>query len=60
MGALNKGRGFLPFAITLTMYGTIPSYGISYETADGMTHYYAISESGMDGSAVLVEFVVKE
>ncbi|MBQ8166634.1 MAG: hypothetical protein IJZ96_06330 [Lachnospiraceae bacterium] len=49
----------IPFAITLTMYGTIPSYGISYETADGMTHYYAISESGMDGSAVLVEFVAK-
>ncbi len=49
-----------PFAITLTMNGTIPRYGISYETADGMTHYYAISESGMDGSAVLVEFVDKE
>ncbi len=45
-----------PFAITITMNGTIPSYGISYETADGVTHYYAISESGMDGSALLVEF----
>lgn len=48
-----------PFAITLTMYGTIPSYGISYETSDGLTHYYAISESGMDGSAILVEFEKK-
>lgn len=49
-----------PFAITLTMYGTIPYYGISYETTDGETHYYAISESGMDGSAVLVKFEPKE
>jgi len=49
-----------PFAITLTLYGTIPYYGISYETADGETHYYSISESGMDGSAILVEFEAKE
>jgi len=49
-----------PFVITLTMYGTIPYYGISYETADGEIHYYAISESGMDGSAVLVKFKPKE
>ena len=49
-----------PFAITLTMYGTIPCYGISYETADGENHYYAISESGMDGSAILVKFEPKE
>ena len=49
-----------PFAITLTLYGTIPSYGISYVTADGVTHYYAIGESGMDGSAVLIEFVATE
>ena len=48
-----------PFAITLTMYGTIPYYGISYETADGETLYYAISESGMDGSAILVQFETK-
>jgi len=48
-----------PFAITLTAYGTIPYYGISYETADGEIHYYAITESGMDGSAILVEFVPK-
>ena len=48
-----------PLAITLTMYGTIPYYGISYETADGETLYYAISESGMDGSAILVQFETK-
>ena len=48
-----------PFVITLTMYGTIPYYGISYETADGELHYYAISESGMDGSAELVKFKPK-
>ena len=52
-GDLEAGR---PFAITITIPGTIPSYGISYETADGTTHYYAISESGMDGSAILIEF----
>ena len=45
-----------PFVITLTMYGTIPCYGISYETADGETHHYAICESGKDGSAILVKF----
>lgn len=56
-GDLEAGK---PFAITLTMNGTIPSYGISYEKADGVTHYYAISESGMDGSALLVEFDVEE
>jgi len=49
-----------PFAITLTIYGTIPSYGISYETADGEIHYQAISESGRDGSAELVQFKPKE
>ena len=49
-----------PFAITLTMYGTIPHYGISYETANGETSYYAISESGMDGSAILIKFKPKE
>ena len=49
-----------PFAITLTMYGTIPYYGISYETANGETYYYAISESGMDGSAILIKFKPKE
>ena len=56
-GDLGPGN---PFAITLTMYGTIPYYGISYETADGEAYYYAISESGMDGSAILVEFKPKE
>ena len=49
-----------PFVVTLTMYGTIPHYGISYETAGGETHYYAISESGMDGSAILVKFEPRE
>ena len=49
-----------PFAITLTIYGTLPSYGISYETADGEIHYQAISESGRDGSAELVQFKPKE
>lgn len=48
-----------PFVITLTMYGTIPYYGISYETIDGELHHYAISESGMDGSATLVKFEPK-
>ena len=42
------------------MYGTIPYYGISYETADGEIHYYAISEGGMDASAELFKFESKE
>ena len=49
-----------PFVITLTMYGTIPHYGISYETLDGALYHYAISESGKDGSAILVKFEPKE
>ena len=48
-----------PFVITLTMYGTIPHYGISYETLDGALYHYAISESGKDGSAILVKFEPK-
>lgn len=44
------------FAVTLTLYGTIPNYGISYETQEGGTRYYAIGESGMDGSAELISF----
>ncbi len=41
--------------IKLTMYGTIPSYGISYEDANGKVYYYGLAESGMDGSALLTE-----
>ena len=40
--------------------GTIPYYGISYETDSGETHYYAISDIGMDGFAVLVKFEPKK
>ncbi len=51
--------GGTQFVIRIAMIGTIPGYGISYEDASGKTHYYALTESGMDGSALLTEIVVK-
>ncbi len=45
--------GGVEFVIKLTMYGTIPNYGISYEDASGKVYCYGLAESGMDGSALL-------
>ncbi len=45
-----------PLAVDTTFYGDIPNNGISYVDADGVTHYYTVSESGMDGSLLLTEF----
>ncbi|MBR2667496.1 MAG: hypothetical protein IKD96_04995 [Oscillospiraceae bacterium] len=45
-----------PLVVETTFYGDIPNNGISYVDADGVTHYYAVSESGMDGSLLLTEF----
>lgn len=47
------------FIIKFTMCGTIPSYGISYEDVLGNTYYYGLTDSGMDGSALLTEIMVK-
>jgi len=51
--------GSMKFVIKFAMFGTIPSYGISYEDASGNTYYYGLTESGMDGSPLLTEIVVK-
>lgn len=47
------------FVIRFSIMGTIPSYAISYEDAFGNTYYYGLTESGMDGSALLTEIIVK-
>lgn len=47
------------FVIKFSSMGTIPGYGISYEDASGNTYCYGLTESGMDGSALLTEIVVK-
>lgn len=44
-----------PLVCTLTFIGSIPNYGISYDTADG-TVRYSLCVSGMDGSLFLSEF----
>lgn len=51
--------GGTEFVIKFMMMGTIPSYGISYEDASGRTYYYGLTESGMDGSPLLLEIIVK-
>ncbi|HQC36522.1 MAG TPA: hypothetical protein PL035_05540, partial [Bacillota bacterium] len=45
-----------PFMVRMTMFGTIPGYGFSYLGADGLEKRFAISESGFDGSIILIEF----
>ncbi len=42
--------------VRFSFIGTIPNNGISYTDGSGKTRYYSISESGMDGSLVFVEF----
>ncbi len=44
-----------PLVLTVIFYGTVPYYGISYTDTNGETRYYAIDESGMDGSVLLWE-----
>ena len=41
--------------LTLTFGEILPTYGFSYKDAAGNTHIYGVVESGMDGSAVLVQ-----
>ena len=42
--------------VKFSFIGSIPNNGISYTDGNGKTRYYSISESGMDGSLVFVEF----
>ncbi len=47
-----------PLRLTITDYGTIPSYGISYIDSCGEKHSFAITVSGYDGSVVLEEIEI--
>ncbi|MBR4164566.1 MAG: hypothetical protein IKR11_13675 [Solobacterium sp.] len=47
-----------PFLLTMTFYGDMPSYGISYD--DSEVQYKAISMSGYDGSIYLENFIPVE
>lgn len=42
--------------VKFSFFGSIPNNGISYMGPDGKTRYYAVSESGKDGSLLFVEF----
>lgn len=46
-----------PIVVTLTDYGTVPAYGVSFVDPDGVERFYSIGISGMDGSLELLEFV---
>lgn len=54
--ALDRLKPERPLVVALTFYGSIPHYGISYLDAKGTTRYFALGESGMDGSPELSEF----
>ncbi len=45
-----------PLEVTLTFYGDLPAYGISYKDAQGVTKNYTVTISGEDGSVILTEF----
>lgn len=44
-----------PLCVTLTDYGTIPSYGISFTDPDGIYRVYGVTISGRDGSLELAQ-----
>lgn len=45
-----------PLIITVSFYGDLPSWGISYTDDNGDLHHFALLISGDDGSLVLQEF----
>ena len=45
-----------PLLVKFSFFGSIPNNGISYMDSNGKTRYYAVSESGKDGSLLFVEF----
>jgi hypothetical protein len=51
-GTLTPDR---PLSVTLTIYGTMPSYGISFTDPSGAYRLYGVTMSGMDGSLELME-----
>lgn len=48
---LNKNE---PLIVTMTFWGDIPSYGITYTDSEGTNHSELITLSGEDGSVVLM------
>ena len=44
-----------PLVVAMTFYGDLPSYGISYKDEKGETRNLYITQSGKDGSLMLVE-----
>ncbi|NLC72359.1 MAG: hypothetical protein GX684_01090 [Ruminococcaceae bacterium] len=44
-----------PLLVTMTFFGDLPSYGISYTGQNGETKVFAIEQSGKDGSVLLTE-----
>ena len=57
LGALTPER---PLLVQTSFPGDMPTTGISYTDADGVTQYYSVSESGYDGSLVLSPFLLSE
>ena len=45
-----------PLAVSMTFYGSLPSYGISYTDGSGQTRRFTVGLSGEDGSVVLTAF----
>jgi|GEM_PF-518583 len=52
-------RAERPLLVKMTFWGDTPSYGFSYIDESGTTKYFAISESGYDGSLELSSFEVE-
>jgi len=42
--------------VKFAFFGSIPNNGISYTDPTGKTRYYAVSQSGKDGSLLFIEF----
>ena len=51
VGTLNESN---PLVVTMTFWGDIPSYGITYTDSDGTLRSELITLSGENGSVVLV------
>lgn len=56
MYSLDELTSDKPLVVTLTFFGTIPSYGISYTDANGTERKFFLEVSGMDGSLLVTEY----
>lgn len=56
MYSLDELTNDKPLVVTLTFFGTIPSYGISYTDANGNERKFSLEVSGMDGSLLVTEY----